>query len=336
MNDVLGSLVATGRQRLRAIVVGLLLGGTVAAHAAPPVLTLAVADIAFAAPVLIAESEGWFAAEGLKLKVVHCVIGRVCLKRLLDGEAHFATVADTPIVFASFTRKDFSIVANLGSSGREMRMVVRTDRGITNAADLKRRRIGIYKGTTGQYFTDTFLRFNGIDPADVTLVALDIADGFGALQRGEVDAAGLFDPLVGDALRELGGKVRALPSLGFFNVMYNLVSVPAAAGASDEDLVKLLRALKRADDLIRTQPDRAREITASALKADAKRFEEVWNHNDFRLQLAPPLLSSLEAQSRWALREELVPTDARLPDYLNFIRSGPLRRVNPRAVRVAE
>lgn len=323
-------------RRLRWAATGVLLSGAAAIHAAPPVLTLAVADSPYAATALIAESQGWFAAEGLDVKIVHCAFGRICLEQLLAGQAQLATVADTPITFASFVRKDFAVVATLSSSGSELRMVARIDRGIAAAADLKGKRIGVLKGTSGHYFTETFLRFNGLEPTDVNIVALGASDAAGALVSGEVDAAGLFDPYVDDALHRLGAKARALPALGFFSLTFNLVSVPAAAGASDEDLVRVLRALKRADDLIRTQPERARAITAAALKIDPKPFEETWKHFDFRLQLAPALLSSLEAQARWAQRAQLVPAGSPLPDYLDFIRSGPLRRADPRAVRLRE
>ena len=106
--------------------------------------------------------------------------------------------------------------------------------------------------------------------------------------------------------------------------------------ASDADLVKLLRAVRRASDLIRAEPERARGIVAAALKANPKEFEEVWKPYDFRLQLAPALLSSLEAQSRWALRDKLVPAGSVLPNYLDFIRPEPLRQVDARAVRLVQ
>lgn len=320
---------------LRALQIGLL-SLCSAAPAAPPVLTLAVADIPFAAPVLIAESQGYFAAEGLKLKVLHHAFGRLSLQQMLDGQAHFATVADTPITFASFSRRDFAIVATLSTSGPEHRLVVRNDRGIRSAADLKGKRIGTLTHTSAHYFTETFLRFNKLNPAEVSIVALPASDTVGALVRGEVDAAGLLGPHVSDALRALGDKARVLPGPGFFRVTYNLVSVAPSAGASDADLVKLLRAVRRASDLIRAEPERARGIVAAALKANPKEFEEVWKPYDFRLQLAPALLSSLEAQSRWALRDKLVPAGSVLPNYLDFIRPEPLRQVDARAVRLVQ
>ena len=323
-------------RRLRLIAAGLLVGGAAVVQAASSTLTLAVADVPYSAPALIAEAQGWFAAEGLDLKIVHCAFGRVCLEQLLDGKAHLATVADTPITLASFGRKAFAIVATLSSPGDEMRMVVRVDHGIATAADLRGKRIGVLMGTSGHYFTETFLRFHGIDPADVSIVALESRDVAGALVSGQVDAAGLFAPHVDNALQRLGAKARAFPALSFFNLTFNLVSVPASAGASDDDVAKVLRALKRADDLISNQPKLAQAITAKALKIDPKTLEESWKQYDFHVQLAPSLLSSLEAQARWAQRAQLVPAGAPLPDYLNFIRSGPLRRVDSRAVRLRE
>jgi NitT/TauT family transport system substrate-binding protein len=170
----------------------------------------------------------------------------------------------------------------------------------------------------------------------VSLVALQAGDPAGALVRGEVDAAGLFDPHAEDALRRLGARARALPAPGFFSATFNLVSVPASAGVSDENLVRLLRAARRAEALIHAEPERARRIVAAALKLDPKSFELDFKDHDFRLQLAPTLISTLEAQARWARREQLVPAEAQLPDYADFIRSGPLRRVDPRAVRLVE
>lgn len=314
----------------------LLLCSTGFVQAAPAMLTLAVAEVPHAATVLIAESQGYFAAEGLALKVMHCAFGRICLQHLLDGQAHFATVADTPIALASFTRKNFAVVATLATTGSDIRLLARRERGIRAAADLKGKRIGTLKGTSAHYFTETFLRFHNISLADVSIVGLETGDEVGALARGSVDAAVLFDPHGAAALRELGNKVQSLPVPSFFSGTFNLVSVSAAAGASDADVSKLLRAVRRADALMLAEPARARRIVATALKTDVAQLEITLRDFDLRVHLAPPLLSSLEAQARWALRAGLAPTGSSAPDYLDFIRSAPLRQIDSRAVRLAE
>lgn len=303
--------------------------------AGPPPLRLALASNPNAGSLLVAEAEGLFAAEGLAVKVLPCAFGRICLQRLLDGEADVATVADTPITIASFTRRDFAIVATMATSGRDHRMIVRTDRGIRSAADLERRRIGTQIGASGHYFTETFLRFHGVDPAAVTLVALDAKDPVGPLLRGEVDALGVFEPHGRDALRRLGAQAVALPTPGFFTVTFNIVATRAVLATRGDDLQRLLRAARRAGGLMREHPERAHAAIAARSGLDAATVETMMKDFDFRLELAQPLITTLEAQARWALREQIVPRDARMPDYLDFIDAGPLGRVDARAVRLA-
>jgi ABC-type nitrate/sulfonate/bicarbonate transport system substrate-binding protein len=298
-------------------------------------LTLAVADIPYTAPVLIAEAEGYFAAEGLSLDIKHYALGRMCMERLLAGEAHFATSADVPIVLASFTRRDFGILATTTLSGRENQMVIRTDRGIETAADLKGKRLGLIAGTSVHYFADTFLLFHGVKAGSVTQQELDPKDRAASIVRGDVDAAALFGPMVGDALQRLGPQGRILKGPSFFSVSFNLVSRTASAGVSDEDAEKLLRAVQRAMVLIQQDPDRALAIVAKSLKVPVDRLSGSWNDFDFRLHLSQPLITTLEAQARWAMRSGLV-KEREMPDYLDLVRSEPLTRLDPRSVRIAK
>lgn len=302
--------------------------------ALPPVLTLAVADLPYAAPLHVAEAEGYFAAEGLTLSVLRCNVGRVCLEHLLGGKAHFATVADTPIAVAAFAHKGFQIIATTMSSGSEMRLVARRDRDIEKPADLKGKRIAIVPGTSSHYFTDTFLVFHGLRPADVRLVPLDPSAAAAALVKGEVDAAGLFEPHGRQAARRLGAAGLVLPTPRFFTLTFNLVS--AGAGVSDEDARRLLRAVARADRLIHADPERARAIVARVLKLEPSALAETWADLEFKLQLSQSLVNTLEAQARWARREGLVPAGQAMPDYLDYIRPDLLRQVNPGVVRLVK
>jgi ABC-type nitrate/sulfonate/bicarbonate transport system substrate-binding protein len=296
-------------------------------------LTLAVADIPYSAPVLIAEAEGYFAAEGLALQVKHYPVGRVCLERLLAGEAHFATVADTPITLAGFTRRDFGILATATVSGRENQVVVRTDRGIRQPADLQGKRLGFIKGTSGHYFADTFMLFHRVRIDKVTEQHLDPKDPTGPLVRGEVDAAALFGIHLTEALQRLGSQGRVLPGPAFFSVTFNIVSRPASQGVSDDDAVKLLRAVQRATVLLQKEPERARAIVAKALKVPVQDLEKTWDGFEFRLQLSQSLITTLEAEARWALRSGLVPA-GEVPDYLELVRPEPLKRLDARAVNL--
>ncbi len=294
-------------------------------------VTLALADVPLYAVALVAESEGYFKAEGLDLKIIRCVIGTRCLKHLTDGEAQYATVADTPIMLASLAGAKFDVLATLATTSRLNRLIARADHGIKGVADLKGKRIGVIKGTIAHYYTDTLLQFYGLLPAQYTLVGLEAADQAGPLLRGEIDAAGLFDPVGYKTLKTLGSNAVLIPDQKIFTIAANLVGLPIAAGGRDEDPIKLLRALKRAQHLIISKPARAHAIVASRLKLDLADVEAIWNNYDFELALTQTLLTSLEAQARWALRENLVP-GGKMPDYLDYVRIGPLKTVDRRAV----
>ena len=144
----------------------------VAGTAAAATLTLAVADLPHMAPALVAEAEGFFTAEGLDLKVLHCVNGRRCLQHLLDGQAQLATVADLPLALASHAGMPFEVVVTMATT-RDHRLVVRADRGIARMSDLKGKRIGFVRGTSVHYYIDTLLRLHDLDPSQVKLMPLE-------------------------------------------------------------------------------------------------------------------------------------------------------------------
>ncbi len=298
-------------------------------------VTLALADSPLFATALIAEAEGYFTAEGLDLKIIPCVNGKRCLKHMTDGEAQFATVADTPIMLASLAGVKIEVLATMANSTRVHRLVARADHGIKGVADLKGKRIGVTKNSITHYFTDALLQFHGLLPAQYTLVGLDAADLTGPLLRGEIAAAGLNGPSGYKALKALGSNAVLIPDPKIFTFTANLVGLPIAAGGRDEDAIKLLRALKRAQQVIAKNPARARAVVASRLKLDLAEVEAIWNNYDFELSLAQPLITTLESQARWALRENLVP-GGKMPDYLNYVRIEPLLSVDRRAVTLVK
>jgi len=312
-----------------AITLLLSLGGFTA-QAAP--LVIAIGESPLFTPLVLAEQEGFFTAEGLDVRVVSCVNGRRCLKHLTDGEAQVATVADTPMIFALHSGHRFDILATFGTSSKDTAMVARADRGIRAPADLAGKRISVVRGTSAHYFTNVFLLVNGVSRESVHIVFMDPNRGAEPLLRGEVDAAALYRPLGPQAAQQLGAKGQMLATLRPYTVMVNLVAQP---GLSQDVLVRLLRATQRAITQLNSQPARAHAMLQARWKLDAKAVAAQLEGYEFRLGLDQTLLTTLEAQSRWALREGLVDNPT-MPDYLELMRIEPLRALDPRAVTLVK
>ena len=295
-------------------------------------LTLAVAGLPFFSPVLIAEKQGYFKAEGLNLKVIHCPSGLQCLKRLTDGEANIAAAADTPLILSSLNGNHFSIIATIATSSRETRLVALKEKGIQEPKDLKGKRLGVVLGTSGHYFADSFLLLHGISPHQTTVVALDPNNPHDALVRGDVDAAALYQPHGQIAVQTLGAKALILPNPSFLSVNINLVTAAVKERApTHSQMVSLLRAIHRANRLIIEEPELAKRAIAESVSLSESTLSAVWPNYDFGLRLGQPLIYNLESQARWAIRSGLVKSTS-VPDYLDYINTLPLAEVSPNSV----
>ncbi|HEY1058523.1 MAG TPA: ABC transporter substrate-binding protein [Limnobacter sp.] len=295
------------------------------AHAAT--LTLALAEVVGFYPAILAADMGYFAKEGLDVRVIRGINGKRCLKHLLDGEADLSTTADIPLVFAAHQGKAFDVVATMSTSTKDNILLVRSDSGIKTVEDLKGKKVGYVAGTSSHYFTDTLLTFYRVDPDSVEKVPLDPAQIETLTREGRYDAAGLYEPLASRAKAVLGDQWRVLPNPKLYTPTFNLIS---SRKVSDADLVKVLRAISKATDFINKHPEQAKAPLKQGVSTNAADLVSL-DQYDFDLKLSQTLLSTLEAQSRWAVREKLVDAHPE-PDFLSHIRVGPLTTLNKRAV----
>ena len=162
-------------------------------------LSLGVESSLLTAAVWVAEHNGYFQEEGLDLTIKPFDSGRASFKAMLADEGvDISTVAPTPIMFDSFNRMDFSVVATFVHSMDDLKVIACSmecrEGGINSVADLLGKRIGTPFGTTGQYFVDSFLTFHEINVSDVELVDIPPSELATALNNKQVDAIVIWEP----------------------------------------------------------------------------------------------------------------------------------------------
>ena len=296
-------------------------------------LVVAVPRLPLSLPFYVAEDQGYFLAQGLTVRIEDCTIGRVCLKRLLDGEVSIAAAADTPIVLSSFSSQAFFILASLSSSSNDTKLVARKSAGIAVPRDLIGKRIGTIAGSSAQYFLDAFLLFNGIDRREVTIVSITPGGGREAMEKREVDALAAFEPAAYMTATALGADGKVLPSARINRTTFNLLIDRRIAGARDAELGKMLFALAQAANFIRVQPLQAQAVLRKRLQLDQNFVDWIWKDYEYQLTLDQSLITVLESQARWAAREGYA-SGLAAPNYLKYLYPAPLARVLPAAVTV--
>ena len=303
----------------------------------PPKKVLLGVDFsdAFSSPVLVAENRGYFRDEGLDVKIVEYPSGRTALADMVSKKnLDVVTVAQTPVMYNSFDSGSYAIIAGMASSYEAgCVLLARKDRGISTVADLKGRKIGTPVGSTGHFFLNLFLTYNGMQIQDVQLVDIDATHLPQALAEGRVSAIAIWQPQAYNARKLLGEKAVILPSRDIYRVDFYLVADKAFLGENTEALKGLVRAVARAEDFITKNREGSIDIVSGRMKMDRGIVAAIWDQYQFRVFLDQAILTDLEAEGRWAIKNRHTKATA-LPDYRNIIYPGILESVKPGAVNI--
>lgn len=328
-----GPATAFARLLRRLIATSVLLGLS-AMPAAAAGLTIAVSRTPLSLPLYVAESQGYFAAEGVQVTLKEVIGGNRAMQQLRDGAVDLATASETVAVFHSFTRKDFAVVASFVTSNEDVELIVGKGLGNARPDQLAGKRIGTVVGSASDYYADSWLVFHGVDPRSTQPVSLQPETMAAALANGVVDAVAIWNPFSFEILKTVPGA-RQLPNPGTYRLSFNLISGRKLLGPRDDELARVLRALLRAEQLIQAEPVKAQAILRERLALDQDFIGWIWPKYQYRVMLDQPLIVAFESVARWARNEGHVAAD-RSPNYLEFIYAQPMRMARPDRLRIGK
>lgn len=324
-----------------AVSIGLGLGLTTSCKRPPdstpprqlPPARLSVGLESLAALALIAHEAGYFEHQGLALSATGFPSGRLALGALLKGDVDLAVCADTPFVLESFSRRDLRLVAIIGTSDNELKLVAHPDSGIREVADLRGRRVATQKGSSLHFFLHLALLKHGLSERDVelTFAAPDALPGL--LREKRVDAVALREPLISRDLSASGNPPVVLQEPGLFVKYYGVVTTAGFVVKSADTLARFIKALVDAEELADADNGRASRIVSQRLSLPDEVYQPVWRTLDLRVSLPQSVLLDLEDQARWAVSSKLVEAGS-IPNYLDLIHDATLRALKPAAVSI--
>jgi len=297
-------------------------------------VTLGVEDSLLSSAVWVAESKGYFEREGLDLTIKEFDSGKSSFLSMLKGEGiDISTVAPTPIMFNSFDRQDFYIFATFAYAYEDIKVIADRSKGITEAIDLEGKKIGTTAGTTGQFFLEVFLIYNGLSPSEVEVIDISPSELPDALKNNQVDAIVIWEPHANNAQKLLGQDAIRLPSSDVYQTTFNFMAMKDYAKAHPEVLIKYLRAIDEATDFIGKNREEAQAIVSERLKVDEEIMALLWDVFTFEISLNQSLLVALEAEARWAIKYKLTES-TEVPNYLDYIYYDVLEEVKPEAIGI--
>jgi sulfonate transport system substrate-binding protein len=299
----------------------------------PEKVIIAISNTADSVLAQVAQARGFYREEGLDATVHLQPYGKLALQEVLEGKADFATVAETPVMFAIMDGARISVIATIESSRKGNAIVARKDRGILALGDLRGKKVALTRGTTSDYFLDAVLSVNGISREEITTVDLKAEEMAAALDKGAVDAVSTFTTYAFPAQRKLGERVITFHDENAYTFTFNLVASQDFIGKNPGKVRKMLRAMVKAEEFVKRNPAEAQKEVSGFSGIDASMLRDIWGDTTFAVSLDQSLILALEDESRWAVKNSLV-KGAKAANYLDYIHLDGLKAVKPEAVRI--
>jgi len=218
-------------------------------------------------PVRVAETLGYYEAEGVAVDISEVAGGSKALEALLGGSVDVAAASMSDVMMVAAEGRDvrgFFVLYTRPSSALAVAPALSTT--IRTVRDLKGRTVGVSApGSWTHQFLNFLLVTNGLSPQDVSTVSVGMsASSVAALEHGTVDAAVLLASATaafeqrhpGSAFmvdtRTLGGVrqvfgAETFPSLG-------LVAENSWLRGNTDTAQRLVRAVKRGMNWVRDHP----------------------------------------------------------------------------------
>lgn len=292
-------------------------------------ITIANARVPGGVLIHLADKRGYFEEEGLAADIHTHPLGREAIEELLANTAHLAMAYDVVVLRHLLDGERLRILASHHSSGKANAVIVPRSKGVTNIRDLVGKRVALSKKTSADYFFNTSLTMEGLNPADVVLVDTPPDQLLAVLMNDGADAVVSWEPLSSEIEQKFGKEtIRFAPDV--YTEMSLLVGKEEYVKEHPEEMERFMRAIQRSESFIETYPEEADEMIAEYLQSDllnGKRYREVY---EWRQRLNNLLLHSLQDEILWLAGGQA----AALPDIRAMIDIAHLRNVDPQAVTI--
>ncbi len=285
------------------------------------------------APAHVAFHNGYFKDEGLDLSLEINPDGKTSLDRLLTDSIDIASVMATPVVYRSFKESDFSIFAVMEFSYKIHSCIARKNAGINSPADFKGRKLGVMKGTSGEFFMNSYLIINDLLPEDVEIVYLNGPELIKSIDRAEIDVMFCWEPFVLMAKKQLKGNWIEFDSPKLVPSTWVFIAKKDYIKDNSDAIKRFLKAIVSSTQYTNENNELALNIHAEVAGIEKEIIAELFKKEIFNVSLKQELILDLEAQARWLIEFEYV-KDSIVPNFLDIIHVDAMKEVVPKQVLI--
>ncbi|HBC93119.1 MAG TPA: aliphatic sulfonates ABC transporter substrate-binding protein, partial [Pelotomaculum sp.] len=152
------------------------------------------------APIFVAKQKGWLEEEmakvGVTVKWTSFQAGPPMNESFAAGEQDVGFLGDTAAIIPKSAGQDMRVVSMAATAPNALAIVVPKNSQITSPQELKGKKVATVKGSYAHHLLTLVLQNNGLTTNDIQFINLTLADIGTALANGDIDAGGIWEPLI--------------------------------------------------------------------------------------------------------------------------------------------
>lgn len=223
-----------------------------------------IADFNGASLIAIAQEKGLWAKNGLTVEAKPFTNGPLQVQALGSGDLDFGYVGPGALWLPPSGKAKIVAINSIGLADR-----VIAQAGVT---DLRGKKIGVPEGTSGDMILRLALAKAGLTMNDVEKVVMDPPTIVTAFANKQIDAAGLWYPLVDTIKKQVPDLVEVAKNEDFYPETTFPSAFVARNEVSPELSKKVVKVLREANDLRAADSKAAVATTAAFLKVPADKL----------------------------------------------------------------
>ena len=222
------------------------------------------------APIVAAVHKGFYKKLGLNVKLKHFTSGGVAAQSFIAGRGDFVNTGDWPAVRTWLQTKGKIVGVHPSAHYTELSVVV-SKKGIKSAKDFIGKTMGVWLGTTSEFFAAKYLDANGVKLSDVKYKNVKPAEMVVALDRGDLDGFTIWQPFGWRSVEVSGAKKVHILSTGKgFFTEYMVTSARKDLIDNDFDAVTaLIKGTMQGAEFSAKNLDEAAKIVGKEFKVPA-------------------------------------------------------------------